>query len=152
MIFWFYFRIFLGGIRIDDPFHGGNKLLELEGLFQSEDPNCDRCLDNATMNIKITPEREFFGLDLSLVSSFKSETHHKFLRLPFIPFHMRKGNLRKFALNDNNLWDISILQTISLHPNYFNRVLRILQLSKSDGRIIDQFDTDKLWWCNVCFG
>ena len=90
MIFSWYFWIFLGGIRLDDPFHGGNDLLELEGLFQLQDPNCDRYNNNATMKIKITPEREFFGLELSLVSSFKSETHPKFLSLPFIPFHMRK--------------------------------------------------------------
>ena len=81
-----YFQLLLGGIRLNDPFHGGNNLLELEGFFQSEDPNCNLCLENATMKIKITPEREFFGLELSLASSFKSKDYHKFLRLPFIPF------------------------------------------------------------------
>ena len=77
---------------MSDPFHGN--LLELEGLLQSEDPNCNRCLDNATIQVKITPEREFFGLEITLVSSFKSKTHHQFLRLPFIPFQMRKEGIK----------------------------------------------------------
>ena len=98
-----YFQLLLGGIRLNDPFHGGNNLLELEGFFQLEDPNCNLCLENATMKIKITPEREFFGLELSLASSFKSKDYRKFLRLPFIPFHMCKKIQEKFDLYYNNI-------------------------------------------------
>ena len=92
MIFSCYFQLLLGGIRLSDPFHGN--LLELEGVLRPEDPNCNGCLDNATIQIKMTPERERFGLEFTLASSFKSETYQEFLCLPFIPFLMRKGNLK----------------------------------------------------------
>ena len=84
-----YFLFLLGGINLDDPFgiydtrHGS---LELEGTLQPEYCNHRDCIDNATIQIKITPEKDYLGLEVSLSSTFKSK-----FRLLWLPFIMRNS-------------------------------------------------------------
>ena len=94
------FNIVLGGINLDNPFEAQNNPLELEGTFVNDDstecspyhPNY--CFDNATIQIKILPDREHFGLELSLTSSFKSNFRtDDFFPMGLNPLHLlSEGN------------------------------------------------------------
>ena len=94
----------LGGINLDNPFEADNNALELEGTFVNEDstvcsPNHPNyCFDNATIQIKILPDREHFGLELSLTSSFKSNFRtDDFFPMGLNPLHsLSEGNSYKF--------------------------------------------------------
>ena len=68
-----YFLFLLGGINLDDPCDIRHGPLELEGTLQPEYCNHRDCIDNATIEIKITPQKDYFGFELSLSSTFKSK-------------------------------------------------------------------------------
>ena len=81
---------------MDDPFDPRNGPLELEGTLQPEHCNHRDCIDNATIQVKIAPERDYFGLELSLSSTFKSK-----FRLLSLPFIMRNSILYIISRIDN---------------------------------------------------
>ena len=111
-------NIVLGGINLDNPFEADNNALELEGTFVNEDSTVcspyhpNYCFDNATMQIKILPDREHLGLELSLTSSFKSN----FRTDDFFP----NGLNRLYSLSEGN--------TYMLQNSYIIRLFEDLDL------------------------
>ena len=85
---------------MDNPFDADDNPLELEGTLVNEDSTVcspyhpNHCFDKATMLIKILPDREHLGLELSLTSSFKSNFRSDFFpKGPAPVYSFLEGNI-----------------------------------------------------------